>query len=360
VSASAKDLCPAFLWYAGAEYLHLWMRGAPAPPLVSTGTPASRGSLGSPGSQVLIGNDTFTGLDEDGARFTLGTWLSPDISVEANYFFVDQSKAVSVSSPGTPVLGRPFINAITGLPAAAGVALPGLTQGSVAAREDSRLWGGEVTYRQKFWCDDHISLLALVGARYLNLTEGLIVDESVSILPTVPVIGGLSALAEDQFGTRNSIIAGQVGLEGELNYCRFFINARVKLALGANIEDATILGRTRSPGAPPSPSLNGAFLALPTNIGKRSRTQFVVAPEGIISVGVALTEWMRVSIGYDYLLLSDVLRPGNQIDQVINPAQGLPGSFGGTGPAIPPRPAFIVKDSEFWVQGITVNLEIRF
>jgi hypothetical protein len=360
VAEANKDDYPVYDSYGGIEYLHWWVKGAPAPPLLTTGTAASRGVLGAPGTQVLIGNDTFTGLEADGARFTLGSWLCPTSSIEATYFFVNESSGAAVNSPGSPVLGRPFFNVLTNMQDAAAVALPGLVTGGVSVRQDSRLWGGEVNYRQKYKCGDCFNLLGLVGGRYLELDEGLAINETLSILPTVPVIGGLGALALDQFGTHNHIYAGQLGAEAEWNYGRFFVNSRVKVALGANDQSATISGSTQNTGVVPSRTVSGGLLALPTNIGHHSQTEFIAAPEGQISVGGVLTEHLRASVGYNFLYLSRVLRPGDQIDTGINPAQGIPGSFGGTGPAIPARPAFNFHETSYWVQGVTVSLEFRF
>jgi hypothetical protein len=360
VTEANKDDYPPYCSYGGIEYLHWWLRGAPCPPLLTTGSAASRGALGNLSTQVLIGNNTFTGLTQDGMRFTLGEWLDPTASVEASYFNLSQGTGTGVSSTGIPVLGRPFFNVLTGMQDAAGVALPGLVMGGVQVREDSRLWGAEGNYRTKIKCGEHFNLLGLLGLRYLELDEGLIINEQLSILPTVPVIGGLGALAQDTFGTRNHIYAGQIGAEAEWTKCRFFVNARAKLALGAADETATVAGLTTNTGVTPTTTVPGGLLALPTNNGHHSRTEFVVVPEVGINVGGIISEHWRASIGYNYMYISQMLRPGNQIDLGVNPAQGIPGSAGTGGPVIPPRPAFSFKESSYWAQGLTVSLEFRF
>jgi hypothetical protein len=308
----------------------------------------------------LIGNTTFSGRDESGSRFTIGKWLDDDSSCEISYFSVSQGSGVAISSGGNLVLGRPFFNITTGAEDAVAVALPAQVTGGVLVQEDSRLWGGEATSRRRLCCGENYQVQGLVGLRYMELVEGLSVIENQSILPTVPVIGGLGANSIDQFGTRNRLYMGQFGLEVEWGCGCFFVNARAKLAMGAGVEEATIAGRTTTTATPPGTFVNGSFLALPTNIGSQQRTDFVLASEFGLNVGCVILECMRVSLGYNVLGLSDVLRPGNQIDRVINPAQLTPGSFGGIGPAVPPRPSFTFRDSAFWVQGLTATLEVRF
>ena len=45
-----------------------------------------------------------------------------------------------------------------------------------------------------------------------------------------------------------------------------------------------------------------------------------MVPEAQVQVGWDLFRWMRVFAGYNFIYLSNVVRPGNQIDRGINPA----------------------------------------
>jgi len=65
----------------------------------------------------------------------------------------------------------------------------------------------------------------------------------------------------------------------------------------------------------------GGLLALPSNIGTQTRNRFAVIPELGVKVGYQLTDHIRVYAGYNFLYASSVVRPGNQIDPVINRAQ---------------------------------------
>ncbi|MEI8380327.1 MAG: BBP7 family outer membrane beta-barrel protein [Planctomycetota bacterium] len=103
---------------------------------------------------------------------------------------------------------------------------------------------------------------------------------------------------------------------------------------------------------------NGGLLALPTNIGSYSRDQFSVVPEVGLNVGRQLTDNVRVYVGYTLIYWSSVVRPGDQIDPVINPTQ-LPTPTGPGTLVGPARPAFAFHDTDFWAQGINFGLEFR-
>jgi hypothetical protein len=283
-------------------------------------------------------------------------WLDQCSTIEVSYFFMNEGSGVAASTATNPVLARPFFNVVTGMEDAAGVSLPNLVNGGLQVMQDSQFWGGELNLRQKNLCGKHFNLDVLLGIRYLELDESLVANENLAIQPQVPIIGGLAAVSQDDFATRNRFYGPQFGVEGEWDYGPFFVNARAKVAVGAAVEEVAIRGSTQRAGT----TVQGGFLALPTNIGSHSQTRFSAAPEFGLNVGCMFTDRFRAAIGYNALYLTDVLRPGNQIDRGINPAQSIPGSFGTGGPALPARPSFAFKESDFYVQGLTVSFEVRF
>ena len=100
----------------------------------------------------------------------------------------------------------------------------------------------------------------------------------------------------------------------------------------------------------------GGLFAQPTNIGHYTRDVFAVVPEGNVQLGYQLTDRLRATVGYTFFYMSDVVRPGDQIDRTINPALlALPPAAGG-----PARPAFQVRQSDFWAQGIDFGLEFLY
>jgi hypothetical protein len=106
-------------------------------------------------------------------------------------------------------------------------------------------------------------------------------------------------------------------------------------------------------------SANGGYLTQPSNLGSRSQTQFAVIPGVDLNFGIRLTPWASVVVGYSFLYVSSVARPGSQIDHAINASQS-PLAFGPAPASSIASPALIVHDSDFWVQGLTFSLEFRF
>ena len=96
-------------------------------------------------------------------------------------------------------------------------------------------------------------------------------------------------------------------------------------------------------------------------IGERSRDVFAVVPEGSVTLGLQLTPWAALTVGYTFLYASDVVRPGDQIDRGINPTQNP--SFTGAVPAPlvgPARPAFRFHGADVWAQGLTVGVTLQY
>jgi hypothetical protein len=75
-----------------------------------------------------------------------------------------------------------------------------------------------------------------------------------------------------------------------------------------------------------------------------------------VRLGAQVTERMRAFVGYNFLYWSNVARAGEQIDLRVNPNQIAPPQPL-NGPALP---AFTPRRSDYWVQGISLGLELRF
>jgi hypothetical protein len=130
-----------------------------------------------------------------------------------------------------------------------------------------------------------------------------------------------------------------------------------KVALGANRREVSINGDTVL--SFPDGTRNvftGGLLALPSNIGTFSSTEFAVVPELGVSVAYQLTDCVRIGCGYTFLYINHVVRPGQEIDLGVNTTQPPLGN-GLVGPA---RPAVSFNNTDFWAQGINFIFEVRF
>ncbi len=363
-------------WF-DAEYLLWWTKAGHIPPLVTTSSPAVGGALG-PNTTVLFGGDSDGEHPvRDGGRFSAGFWLDCDhtFGIEAGYFFLgshangsDFSRDTgTLSQGGNVLLARPFFNTATGTQDAEVTALPGavpglppLATGNISIRQHLDLQGAEANAVCTLCCGCNGSVGLLAGGRWVELRERLDIAESVNVTPGVGTFGGDTIGVFDSFRTRNEFYGGQVGVEGEWRRGRFFLDAISTIAFGNTRETVDIRGLTRitTPAGVTTVSPAG-LLALRTNSGHFSRDQFAVMPEEILRAGIQVTKCVRFSIGYDFLALSNVVRPGDQIDPALNPNL-IPTSltFGQPGGAA--RPAFAFHDTGFWAQGVNFGLEFRY
>jgi hypothetical protein len=135
------------------------------------------------------------------------------------------------------------------------------------------------------------------------------------------------------------------------------------VALGGTRQEVDIAGgQVRTPPGGPSQALLGGLLAVNSNIGQRSRNEFSVVPEVGLNVGYQVTDHIRAFVGYNFLYWSNVVRPGDQIDRVVD-VNRVPAFLpaGVTAPPVfPPRPAPLFRDTDFWAQGANVGLEYRW
>jgi hypothetical protein len=105
-------------------------------------------------------------------------------------------------------------------------------------------------------------------------------------------------------------------------------------------------------------SLPGGILATPANIGSYFRSPFAVVPEAYLNLGYQLSPRVALRVGYSFMFVSNVLRPGNQVDRTVS-ANLLPSdpTYGSAGPNLP---AYHFHASTYWAQGLNLGLDYRY
>jgi hypothetical protein len=82
-------------------------------------------------------------------------------------------------------------------------------------------------------------------------------------------------------------------------------------------------------------------------------------PEVGVNLAYQLTGNVRVNLGYTFLYWSNVVRPGDQVDTVIDISQ-IPNFR----PNVPftgiPAPTVVPNDTDIWAQGLNAGLEFRW
>ena len=359
-------------WYASADYLLWWFKDSPLPvPLLTTtsnpnSTPVA--AFNDPNTSVLLGNGDLNGGLHQGACFTAGGWIDDrrQIGLEGSYFFLaDQTTVRSTASngqPDAPVLAVPFFDEDAGAENTFVIAAPGRFAGAAAVSLSSKLQSAELQgVVQAFDANDlHVEVLA--GGRFVQFTENLSFTTSSTGLsdPNTDLI--LNTV--DQFGVRNDFYGWQVGTRAEARWGDFGVLRICEIGVGRNArggESQRFRGHEflQHPGRRPLHGCAdadcariGAFVQ-PSNQGRVSRDVIAVAPEVDVTLDYRLTDGLRVFAGYDFLYLSNVLRPGDQIDRGINFSQTVQNAIAGNAAATGTRPAAMLVGSDFWRRGFT-------
>ena len=355
--------------WARAEYLLWWIKETGFVPLVTLGSPLDErpDALGQAGTRLLFGGGPETqNPTRNGGRFTLGGWLDDDdcVGVEAAYWFLggraEGGTFVSGGSVTSPILARPFFDALAGREDSELIGYPGLIGGALTVHHSTFFQGTEANAIWRLADCKHYRIDLLAGFRWMHLEDALDVGENTQVGFGSPLFAGDSIAVRDHFGTRNDFYGAQVGLRGDFRYEHWFLDVTARVALGDSDEEVNIHGFTSvtPPGGVAAVTPAG-LLALPTNSGDHHRDAFAVVPAVDVSAGYAFNEHVRFAVGYSFIYWSDVARAANQIDRKLSVTQVPTSQLFGT-PGGPSRPAFSFSSTDFWAQGVSFALEFRY
>ena len=350
-------------WYGSAEYLMWFIRGQNLPPLLTSGSVTDNppGALGQPGTNVLFGGNSFANNPYSGARLRGGYWFNDSHTwgLDVGGFFLGTGvNTYSTSSLGVPFLARPFVNALTGAQDIEAVATPNGLIGTFTATNAFALFGAEANLRRNLCCGCNWSIDGFAGWRTVGLNESLGLRENLGVIsssnPNLPA--GTTFVVNDRFATTNLFNGAQIGGIAEYRIGRWSADVRASVALGGTEQFVAISGSTfaAAPGFVGTTS-QGGLLAQSSNIGRYTRGMVSMVDEIGLNIGYQFTNHIRGFVGYNFLYWSSVVRPGNQIDPVVNPNLIPPSTAAG-----PARPTFNFNGSDFWVQGIQFGLDIRW
>jgi hypothetical protein len=373
---------PTDRYYLQAELLLWWMRTGRIPALATTTTATETnlaalsgfGFLGDPSTRSLVGPGSIGHQFRPGFRVRGGAWFDDcgTCGIDGSYFFLGRRTTDTlIDSNQLPirVLTRPFFSPNLGREFGEQVAFPGAESGTLGISDRSSLWGADVNLRHALCrqCDFRSEVFA--GYRFLHLDDRLQITENIVALADVVPMGssmvvlpaGTRAVVEDRFDARNQFHGGQIGAAAERQWGRFSLAARGSVALGVSHQELDISGSqiVTLPGQPPM-GLVGGLLAVGPNLGRFTQNRFAVVPEISLNLGYWLTPNVKVYTGYNFLYWSNVIRPGEQIDRVVDQSF-IPNTVGIT-PAFSGqfRPQPLFQQSGFWAQGIQFGLEARW
>jgi len=348
--------------WGGVEYLLWWVKSGPTVPLVTTGNPADAvpGALGQPGTQVFFGNSPFNYGSFNGMRFNLDCWLdeNSDFGLDSSGFVLQQ-RGVGFNAgsnyAGNPPLYVPFFNVQTGQEGSLAIADPlAGVNGTIAVTSSTQLWGFDVNTFTRLKCGESFYTDLLLGFRYIDLRESLDIAGSYNQLAL-----NVQNVYTESFDTRNQFYGGQLGTRFGYRKGRLTAELTGKLALGSMQEMVNLNGTFTQTG--PGSLINGTLpqggvFVQPTNIGPQDKPVFSLLPSFQARTGFDIFSCLRVTAGYDFLYLTNAVRPGDQIDRNVNPSQFASGGAL-TGPAFPQQ---ILHRSDFFATGVSFGLEVRW
>jgi hypothetical protein len=355
-------------FYIGADYLLWWVRKDQVPALATTGNVNDTipGAFGQPGTVALLGLGGFGDNNSSGARVTAYYWFDQDhtFGVDASGFWLaNASRQAEVGGNGdlnSPVIARPFFNPNAGANDADPISVPGVQAGTLLVEMTRRFWGADANLRCSQCLDispfSRVTFLA--GGRFLYLDENLSFQEHVGDLIDSEGNPGNDFKIFDKFQTYNRFYGAQVGLELESRVGPVVFNLAGKCALGETYQAVKTGANTvvTEPDGTVFSDPTRGLLVQPSNLGRVSRYRFGVVPEVIASLSWEFNEHFRFTVGYNFLWWSSVVRPGEQIDPVVN--VGAVGDVGQLGSIA--RPGVPFQSSSFWAQGVSGGLQVSY
>jgi hypothetical protein len=350
-------------WWIDIEEL-IWVpRREKVPfPLATVSPPAAAGILGADGTDVLFGDKSIDYKAMSVLRLTGGLWDADHVCGIELSGFIQEHKGeffdYTVPITARNTLARPVVDALTGQPTALLIAFPGAFGGELHIANTLQMGGAEGNFLYSLINCDRVKFNLLGGIRYIDEVEDLTIS-SRSVFPTADPNDPSLTDVLDSFHARNQFLGGQIGFESEFRHKRLFVDVTGKVGLGDMNQKLDVNGFTNTQVTGVTTHTPGGLLALDSNIGHFTINKFAYAPELTIKLGYQITQRVSAFVGYNALYLSRVLRPTYQLDQVVNPVL-LPTSaqFGGSfGPV---RPANTFTETDFWTQGVTLGLSIRY
>lgn len=386
-----------------AAYLTWFIQKNPLPvPLVTSASfdDAIPGAIGQPHTHVLLGKEEIGMGWMQGFEVGANAWISSQTGLEAAYFLLPQTqkkKSIKTSGePGSPNLAVPVFDVsgifgLNGVPGETIYILPGPLldnpgfSGSFKADLSSQFQGAEINGFYTFEAHPRCILKWVWGFRWFQLEEALKVKVNTATLSSSSSPFDFTKCI-DRFQTTNNFVGGQIGFKGQYILGRWRLEGLVKGALGASIEEIKIRGSSKTltgtvwfiTSGTGNETLPGGIFAQPSNRGTYCKAPFAYALETRMNSILEITKNWEIDIGYTFLWISKVLRPGNQIDRKINSTRtaladasrattGIgagPIPFGAPASAPAPEgktaPQVVFKQSSFWAQGLNFGIRWNF
>ena len=245
------------------------------------------------------------------------------------------------------------------------IALPGAFGGQAVVTATAQLYGTELGGIARLYETKKFQFDLTGGARYVELSEGLgVSDVSVVLQGGVASFNGRTVNALSTTGVsdvfqhaQTSFYGGYVGGKFWYDCCPFFISFAGRVGVGDMYQSLSVNGSSLLySGSSSVPArATGGLLATPSNIGHFTQDRFAVVPEGELKIACRVTHWLTIYTGYNFLYMSDVTRPDNDIDRGINSSRvPVANNFGVRNATARPLP--MINSSDFFAHGLAFGM----
>lgn len=362
--------------WASIEQLVWWLKDSPlSVPLVTSIDLAFEDLpvLTNPNTVILYGGRDIDYDTAYGLKLACGVFDPKlNLGLEGSVFRIEDQVARFSDHEdvgGTRLLGIPYLDIDEGGQSAFLLAFPVDTHyGGVNITTSNRFWGAEGNVSTTIYSNDGWVIDLIGGFRYFDLKESLRISTARFPTPAGSLffegnfVTNGAVLTRDDFDTQNRFYGGQIGFRTETYLGRFFGNFKALCAVGANHQYVSIRGLTtlvNESGQVIGQNAGGGLLAQPANSVRISQDTATVIPIFEVMVGCDITSWLRAYAGYTFIYWGNVTRPGDQIQPVID-LRTVPSTLSyvpGFRGEVPRNP---FDRSDFWAQGLSFGLAVRF
>ena len=235
--------------------------------------------IGADDTTVLFGDGSIGQRFRSGGRITASYALDPAgcwLAEGRAWGLEDGAVTFAADSNGSPILARPFFNALLDEEDALEIALPGVTtDGSVRVSSHHDLFGADATLRSLVWQDCSSQVFLLGGYQFTRLDDTLAIDSTSRVVDPTSALGVDTIFTlHDSFRTQNTFHGGQIGLLASATTGCWDVLAAGRISLGGMHQRAVVSGNRTTTAAGGTPQTNDfGFLALP-------RTSATIAATG--------------------------------------------------------------------------------
>jgi hypothetical protein len=352
---------------------------------------------------------------QSGMRLSAGYYLEQDsgLSVNGNFILVPKNSYYLSSVTGLndfPILLQTgFNNALnftipsnvvgedpTMVTQNYAITLSRQVVSSIFANASTYIAGGELNVRGRDFLIGDMNFSGLLGFRYFQFKEAFDVNSqykifrpegvndnqnfnvngvnlNVPIAINYPIPVDIKSVSNDQIKVYNHFIGPQIGINADYHYNRWSVMTGFNLGIGVMHQVAKISSSTtqtvttetayQTIPTPPKPTTSaGGLLFSPTDVGQYSRNQFGLLPEINAKLGFKATERIKLTVGYDFLLLANVLRAPNQT-QLIPYSNNLNYTANNQTQSANQTlqiPAFQYSTSNLIINGVTAGMQLDF